>query len=51
MSFFAQNVVPAINYYKSKKRLLKVDGNQSVEKVRIEIDQALKKYLKKNWPL
>ena len=51
MSFFAQNVVPTINYYKSKERLLKINGEQPVEEVRRDINKALKKYLKKNWPL
>lgn len=51
MKFFGQSVVPVINYYKSKKRLLLVNGEQSVEEVEKDINKALKKYFKKNWPL
>lgn len=50
MKFFSQKVVPTINYYKSKKRVLVINGEQSVEHVEKDIDRALKKYLGK-WPL
>lgn len=47
MKFFAKSVVPTINYYKSKGRLLIVNGEQSVEGVRRDIEKAFKKHWSK----
>ncbi len=47
MKFFAKNVIPTVNYYKSHKRLILINGEQPVEKVRADIAIALAKFLRK----
>lgn len=42
LRFFKKDVLPVINYYKKYKRLVAIDGNQSVEKVWEDIRKALK---------
>lgn len=50
MRFFAHDVLPVIRYYKVNNRMIRIDGNQSVEDVWKDIDKALAQRLKKLWP-
>ncbi len=50
LDYFQKDVVPVLQYYKRQKRLLRVDGEQSPEKVWHEIDAVLSKRLGNKWP-
>lgn len=50
LAYFPKLVLPVIHYFKRKKRLIYINGEQSIEKVRRDIDQALAQRLGKRWP-
>lgn len=50
MRFFSEHVLPVLRHYERHGRLLKVNGEQPIEKVMREIDLALAKRLGKRWP-
>ncbi len=50
LAFFGRYVSPVIRYYRSRGRLIRVNGEQSVKNVWKEIDAQLKKRLGKKWP-
>lgn len=49
MSFFARLVMPTIRYYRTKGRLVRINGNPPPEKVWQELDHALAKRLGRRW--
>lgn len=49
MKFFAKDVLPVVRYYKTNRRLIRINGNQSVEDVWKDIDKALAQRLKTLW--
>lgn len=42
LNYFKKNVMPAVRYYKKKKRLIIINGEQSIEKVFADILKHLK---------
>ena len=50
LAFFAKKVLPVVRYYKSRGRLLAINGEQPVYNVRQDIDKALSRRLKTSWP-
>ena len=51
MAFFKKDVLPVVDYYAKKNRLIRINGEQPIEKVWKEIDSALKARLGNLWPL
>lgn len=43
MEYFKKSVVPTIDYYKKQKRLIRIDGEQSIEDVFKDILKAIEK--------
>lgn len=41
LAFFKRNVLPAVNYYRSTKRLISINGEQSIQQVSKDICKAL----------
>lgn len=50
MRFFSEHVLPMLRHYERQQRLLKINGEQPIEKVMREIDRMLAKSLGKRWP-
>lgn len=50
MRFFAKDVMPVVDYYQKRGRLVKIDGNVSPSEVWRAIDKALAKKLGRLWP-
>jgi adenylate kinase len=50
LDYFQKDVVPVLQYYKRQKRLLRVNGEQSPEKVWRDIDAVLSERLGSKWP-
>lgn len=50
LDFFETDVLPVIDFYHERDRLLTVNGAQSIHKVWKEIDQKLKEKLGERWP-
>ena len=50
LAYFPKNVVPVLRYYRRHNRLIRINGNQPAELVSREIDSALARRLKKQWP-
>lgn len=50
MKFFKTDVFPVIQFYRTNKRIITVDGSQSPEAIFAEINKKLKNRLGKNWP-
>lgn len=48
LKFFREDVLPVVKYYKSKNRILRVNGDKDENLVHKEIGQALQKRLGKN---
>ena len=42
LAFFKRNVLPTINYYRSTKRLISINGEQSIRQVSIDMFKALR---------
>ena len=51
MQFFKKDVLPVIKFYRTKHRLIHVDGNRSINEVWKEIDAKLSVHFKQLWPL
>jgi len=49
MKFFVKDVLPVIDFYRRRGRLVRVDGNSAVEIVRRNIDKALAKKFGSKW--
>ncbi len=50
MAYFPRHVLPVISYYKRRRRLIQVDGELPPDQVWRQIDAALGKRLKNQWP-
>lgn len=50
MQFFKKDILPVMRFYRQKKRLIRVNGNRSVEEVWQEIDKKLSAHFKTLWP-
>ena len=42
LAFFKKHVVPVINYYKKTKRLIRINGEQTIDEVFVDIKKVLK---------
>ncbi|MDP3770519.1 MAG: nucleoside monophosphate kinase [Candidatus Sungbacteria bacterium] len=50
MEFFKTDVLPVVRYYRNKRRMIRVDGEQSVENLWKEIDGKLSHHFGNLWP-
>lgn len=50
MAFFKEDMLPVVDYYKKKSRLIRINGERPIEEVWKEIDVALKTRLGTIWP-
>lgn len=50
LAYFIKSVVPVVKYFKKHGRLIRINGEQPIEKVRHDIDKALAKRLGRRWP-
>ena len=50
LAYFPKDVLPVIHYFKRKKRLICINGEQPIEKVRRDIDKELARRLGRRWP-
>lgn len=50
MEFFKADVLPVIRYYRNKQRLIRVDGERSIEDTWKEIDEKLIHHFGNLWP-
>ena len=50
MQFFKKDVLPVVEFYRTKRRLVHVDGERPVHNVWEEIEAALSTHFKELWP-
>lgn len=51
LAYFPKDVLPVIRYYKTRRRLIHINGQRPIKEVWSDIDKALAKRMGKRWPL